>query len=546
MDREPIRRGIQTRIAILVLLAALAPMALFGWAGLAGVAELRETILEDRRLLVQTAAIHVEAGLRAALEALAAVPAGDQPQGTIRAAQRDALRVARLRSRLLADAFMVDRAGALVASGSIRMPEPPFALSAHPAVLAAIRRGVPDVVRDRDAGADDALYAVVPLKDATGSAAGASVGVFDPGSPAWQMLLPQRRGGLDMPMRLIDGEGRLVAGPPMPPPAPDDLTSSAKLTVLPWTLVLAETRAENLAAARAIQRRWLLLAPALAGGCALFAWGVARSVKRPLEALEVAAARISRGDLTERLPSLGDDEIGRLGRSFEAMRGALLRDRARGELLRKVIGAQEEERKRIARELHDETCQTITALKIKLDEAGKAPSAQTRLERIATAQGMATRSVDELHRIIWDLRPSILDDLGLLPAIRWLAQRDLAPRGIHVRFELDDGSVRLPAEVEIAVFRAVQEAISNIARHADAETVLIEVGVTGGILEIDVEDDGRGFDADGLGGPVASGRGLGILGMRERLELIGGKATVVSSPGAGTRVSFRVPLPEET
>lgn len=540
MDGEPIRRGIQTRVAILVLLAALAPMALFGWASLAGVSALKETILEDRRLLVNTAALHVEAGLRAALEALAAVPAGDEPQGTIRAAQRDALRMAQLRSRLLADAFMVDRAGALVASGSIRTSGPSFALSAHPAVLAAIRRGAPDVVRDRDSGADAALYAVVPLRDATGTPAGASVGVLDPGSPAWRMLLPS-----EMPMRLVDGEGRLVAGPPMPPSGRDDLSSSARLTVLPWTLVLAEPRAGNLAVARAIERRWLLLAPVLAGACALFAWGVARSVKRPLEALEVAAARISRGDLSERLPSLGDDEIGRLGRSFEAMRAALLRDRARGELLRKVIGAQEEERKRIARELHDETCQTITALKIKLDEAGKAPSAEARLERIAAAQGMATRSVDELHRVIWDLRPSILDDLGLLPAIRWLSQRDLAPRGIHVRCEFDDGSVRLPAEVEIAVFRAVQEAISNVARHADAETLLIEVGVAGGILEIDVEDDGRGFDADGLGGPVASGRGLGILGMRERLELIGGKATVVSSPGAGTRVSFRVPLSEE-
>jgi signal transduction histidine kinase len=266
----------------------------------------------------------------------------------------------------------------------------------------------------------------------------------------------------------------------------------------------------------------------------LFAWGVARSVKRPLAELEGAAARIAAGDLTHPLPPLGDDEIGRLGRSFEAMRVALARDETRKRLLRKVISAQEEERKRIARELHDETCQTITALKMKLDVTGDAEE-----------QAMAGRSLDELHRIIYDLRPSILDDLGLLAAIRWMAQRNLGPQGIQVRCEFEDLPQHVPPDTEIAVFRAVQEAVSNVVRHAKAEKVLIEIAAAKGILEIDVEDDGEGFDPAEVGGPSASGRGLGILGLHERMELIGGTAKVTSSPGAGTRVSLRVPIPSE-
>jgi signal transduction histidine kinase len=310
-----------------------------------------------------------------------------------------------------------------------------------------------------------------------------------------------------------------------------EVTVSARLTVVPWRLVLSQPARETFAAVSVLERRWLVLAPSLAALAAVFAWGVSRSVKAPLAKLDQAAARIAVGDLTQPLPPLGRDEIGRLGRSFEAMRLALAKDETRRRVLRKVFTAQEEERKRIARELHDETCQTITALKIKLDAAG-----------MQEAQAMATRSLDELHRIIYDLRPSILDDLGLLPAIRWMAQRSLAPRGIQVRCEFEEPPARLPFEVEIAVFRAVQEAINNVVRHAKAETVLIEVAVNRGVLEIDIEDDGLGFDVLEVGGPSPSGRGLGLLGLHERMELIGGASKVTSSPGQGTRVSLNVPI----
>jgi signal transduction histidine kinase len=359
----------------------------------------------------------------------------------------------------------------------------------------------------------------------------AAVGLIDTGTASWAALVPSLDAGDSARMQLVDEKGRVLSGRPGPPTR-DDVAVEAHLTVLPWRLVLTQPEREVFAPVKELQRKLVILTPALAAVAGLFAWGVARSVKRPLVQLEAAAARIASGDLLHPVPPLGEDEIGRLGRSFEAMRTALARDEVRRKLLGKVIGAQEEERKRLARELHDETCQTITALKMSV--AG-----------LPDAQAMADRSLDELHRIIHDLRPSVLDDLGLLAAIRWVAQRNLEPHGIQVRCEFDDLPPHLPAEIEIAVFRAVQEAVSNVARHAAADRVLIEFLASDHVLEVAVEDDGRGFvPADVAEGP-GSGRGLGILGMRERMELIGGTTSVTSSPGAGTRVALRVPIPTE-
>jgi signal transduction histidine kinase len=529
----PVRRGIQTRLAVLVLVAALGPMALLGWSSLTSLAVMRNALLVEREALVKSASRQVEHGARAMLEALAAVPVGPSDSAWMRAAQHDALRLAQLRSRLLVGAMVVDRNGRVIASGVEQDPAFRSEIESCVAIREAIRTGKPTVCNPSEGGSGRRRFAVVPLRGATGTTTAAAVGVLDLQDRAWAALVPSMPVGASARLQLLDDRGGVLAGSPVRESAASDVVVSERLTVLPWTLVLAQPAKEMFAAVSMLERRWLILAPSLAGIAAVFAWGVSRSVKRPLAKLDEAAARIAAGDLTRPLPPLGRDEIGRLGRSFEAMRLALARDETRRRLLRKVITAQEEERKRIARELHDETCQTITALKMKLDAAG-----------MDDAQAMATRSLDELHRIIYDLRPSILDDLGLLPAIRWMAERNLAPHGTKVRCEFEELSVRLPFEVEIAVYRAVQEAVNNVVRHAQAEQALIEVSVTGGVLEIDIEDDGVGFALSELGGPDAGGRGLGILGMHERMELIGGSAKVTSSPGGGTRVSLRVPIPD--
>jgi signal transduction histidine kinase len=219
-----------------------------------------------------------------------------------------------------------------------------------------------------------------------------------------------------------------------------------------------------------------------------------------------------------------------------------LREMARGQLLRKIISAQEAERKRIARELHDDTTQSLAVLAMGIEAAQESIRAG-RTPRLDEVKAVTVHTLEEVHRIILDLRPSVLDDLGLLSAIRWYADRYLVSRGISVRTEY--GEMRkLPGEMETALFRMCQEILSNVVRHAQASAVLVEVGVEGGVLRIEVEDDGRGFDPTAVA-QRDSRPHWGLMGIRERAEILGGTAEIDSSPGQGTRVSVRIPLPPE-
>jgi signal transduction histidine kinase len=220
------------------------------------------------------------------------------------------------------------------------------------------------------------------------------------------------------------------------------------------------------------------------------------------------------------------------------------RDETRLRLLRKVIAAQEDERKRIARELHDETCQTVTALAVRIETALSASTNAEARERLGDVGALARTTLDDLHRLIFDLRPSILDDLGLFPAIRWFAERNLTSKGISVRYEFDVPDDRLPPEYETSLFRAVQESLNNVVRHARAETVLLQAAIAADQLTIEIEDDGEGFDPDEVVIADESGRGLGILGIRERIELLRGTAVLESALGRGTHVTISVPLPK--
>lgn len=208
-------------------------------------------------------------------------------------------------------------------------------------------------------------------------------------------------------------------------------------------------------------------------------------------------------------------------------------------LSKKLMAAQEDERRRIARELHDETTQQLTALGLQLDMAVRQGETGARL---APARELVNSMIDGLHRVIYDLRPSMLDDLGLLPAIREYARVHLQSRGVTVHCECADDPPSLDADVQTAVYRVVQEALTNVMRHAHAEAVQIACTVTGDSLTIEVEDDGVGFDPDRVSQPRSTGEGLGLLGMRERLALLGGTIDIDAAPGSGTRVTVSVPL----
>ncbi|MGZ6143402.1 MAG: sensor histidine kinase, partial [Myxococcales bacterium] len=236
-----------------------------------------------------------------------------------------------------------------------------------------------------------------------------------------------------------------------------------------------------------------------------------------------------------------EDEVGRLGEALEHMRVAL-KDSLVRQLLARTLTAQEHERRRVARELHDETSQSLAALVMRIRAAlADAPEGPLRAKLIDAA-ALAVRTLDEVHRMIVDLRPSVLDDLGLKSAIVWYAERNLKTRGIAVRCEFADLDERLPPQHETAVFRVVQEAMNNIARHAGAESVLIQAAVKDGALSVEVEDDGEGFDPSAIAATPTDGRGWGLLGMRERVEMLGGTLRIDSAKGRGTHVALTMPL----
>jgi signal transduction histidine kinase len=218
----------------------------------------------------------------------------------------------------------------------------------------------------------------------------------------------------------------------------------------------------------------------------------------------------------------------------------------RGELFLKAINAQEEERKRIARELHDDTSQSLAALLYAVEESLEMDEMMQIHKRLEGMHGLVQHTLDGVHKMIFDLRPSMLDHLGLVPALRWFAETRLEPRGVRVSVDDLTEIHRLPPELETPLFRVAQEAVLNIARHAAARNVCIRISATETDVRLEVEDDGIGFDVGNLSLEPDSLRGMGLLGMQERLELLGGELEIQSVVGSGTTLSIRVPCQERT
>jgi len=217
----------------------------------------------------------------------------------------------------------------------------------------------------------------------------------------------------------------------------------------------------------------------------------------------------------------------------------------RTNLLREVISAQEDERKRIARELHDETSQELGALMVELESAAMAHSAagSSENQHLKKAKSIVRRLMVETRRLVRDLRPALLDDLGLVAAIAWYGAERLEAMGIDVKIQSDPTEIRLPQAVGIALFRIAQEAMNNVAKHADASMVAISLQHHDHSAVLTIEDNGHGFD---LGTQEASAPGrFGLQGIRERVNILGGEFSLRSKPDNGTLIEVRVPIPEE-
>jgi signal transduction histidine kinase len=209
---------------------------------------------------------------------------------------------------------------------------------------------------------------------------------------------------------------------------------------------------------------------------------------------------------------------------------------------RQITRAQEDERKRVSRELHDETVQMLVALSRRLDSLLALPESlpKTAAERVVALQELISTTVAGVRRFIRDLRPSTLDNLGLLATIEGLTD-DLTDDGIEAELVVGGEVRRLQPEEELVLFRIVQEALSNIRRHSKASHALVQVRFHPDSVRVTVQDDGVGFDAPTRMDELVSTGKLGLIGMYERARMLGGTLTVQSSPGLSTVIAVDVP-----
>jgi signal transduction histidine kinase len=211
----------------------------------------------------------------------------------------------------------------------------------------------------------------------------------------------------------------------------------------------------------------------------------------------------------------------------------------------RLVNAQEEERRRISRELHDELGQALTALKINLDVARRflTPEAPRKLNQSVNEAGsLAMQTLESARNLSLELHPAILDDLGLVAALRWEIDRFEQRTDQAVQFKANLAETTLQPELEITTYRIITESLTNIVRHAQADTIAVQLQVEDDQIAVIVEDNGIGFDAAAWFNSPTGRQSLGLVSMRERAELLGGQLEVISQPGCGTKIWARLPF----
>jgi len=271
---------------------------------------------------------------------------------------------------------------------------------------------------------------------------------------------------------------------------------------------------------------------------------VLRAAFRPLAMLNRVAQAVQNGDRDARanVEPTSDPEMAQLARALNATLDELADDRNQlRDLATQVISAQEDERRRVSRELHDDTAQILFAQLLQVS-ALKA-SADPNVQAVASKLEQSTASALEgVRRLALELRPPALDDLGLSEALGELCQRFRDTTGCETTLEVRGMRGRLSPDVELVLYRVAQEALTNVAKHARASKVWIDLGRTATDVSLSVKDNGRGFDRQRFSPSDGVGIGLGLFGMEERAMLLGGTVRVWSAPGSGTEVFAFIPL----
>ena len=450
------------------------------------------------------------------------------------------------------------------------------------------------------------LFVIVPLKDKNGNRAGTVAGEIDPTNPVLTSMLKLTEAGQHTFIDLLDSNGIVIASS-NPERAltyccehnkfystiisarkehvatchqchdaqkrekTTNIAIFVPLEVAPWGISIQEPEKDVFAPSTQLKIIFTALGVVFLGTAFILSTGITRSVVKPINELISATDRIAKGDMTKPVVVHGSDEIGILSQSFDTMREKLnesllnirnynqelekrVRERTRqiknsqqriAMLLKKVMSTQEDERKRIARELHDETVQDLSAILMKIELCKLQPD-NISLQKIEDIWQIVLKTMEGLNIIIKNLRPPLLDDLGLESAISWLIDSHLTPKQINCFCNIKGTEYkRFSPEVEINLFRITQESIVNIAKHSTAQNVFILLKIIDNHICMDIEDDGAGFDAEAMLQKSTQFskdlRGIGLLDMKERAELIGGKLQICSLPGGGTRVSLKIP-----
>lgn len=454
----------------------------------------------------------------------------------------------------------------------------PSAWSARPVIASLSQvnaQGEPHfsaVFVDATSGEVMLMVAATAPADSSGAQAPIVVGAFAPAHLARQTLGPEPvPDGLPF-ILLVDGQGQVLFQQGRRPPETDlgkhpgvdealrggsgamyrtvagseHVIAFSPVVPLDWALVIEEPwEAVDNPLLRQTQAAPLVLVPALVFALVALGFGI-RQIIQPLRKLEQQANQLAWGQFEAiETPVGGIAEIRHLQAELAHMAQKV---KAAQENLRDYLGAitagQEDERRRLARELHDGAVQSLVALDQRAQLAQlalkDAPPPEVR-ERLAELRRMTATLIEEVRRVIRALRPNYLEDLGLLPALEMLTRDVQAASSLQAAFTTTGQPRRLAPGQEIALYRIVQEALTNTARYAAARIVKVEVSFDDQAVVVCVQDDGQGFVApERVSDLVASGH-YGLMGMQERAELIGARLTIQSRPGAGARIEMRLP-----
>lgn len=391
--------------------------------------------------------------------------------------------------------------------------------------IALARRALADIFGGTDQAA---AYLATPDGDI----------LYQIGTPPWADLpVPEHPGVADALRNesgttylTVDGEEHVVAFSPIAP--------------VGWALVIVEPwRAVTDPLLRTTELAPLILIPVLVIALVGLWFGV-RQVVQPLQSLEKKATELGWGNfeaITE--PVGGINEIQRLQAELVHMAHKVqLAQQSLRSYLGAVTTGQEEERRRLARELHDDTIQSLIALNQQIQLAQMTAQDDDNRKRLTLMQQMAEQTVADLRRLTRDLRPIYLEDLGLVPALEMMARDMGKALDLPILFQTEGTSQRLPPNTELALYRIAQEGLSNVARHAQATEAVVSLTFDIEGVCLNIRDDGRGFDVPDSPAEMAPAGHYGLLGIQERAEAIGARLRIHSAAGAGTQLAVCLPL----